>query len=233
MDINSTRVGCFLPCRRGSERIPNKNIKKFSNYDKGLIEIKLKQLLGSKTIGKIYLSTDDQRVIRYAKSLSRDEIVICERTPELCTSKTSTDDLVNHVIDIVKEEHIIWTHVTAPFVTSDLYDRIVRKYFAMIDCGYDSLLTGTPIQSYLWTSNGPINYDRTVEKWPRTQTLSEVYDINSACFISSFQNYIKHEDRIGIKPFIYHLNKVTGLDIDWPEDYELAVFMYESRLGLI
>ena len=35
----------FLPCRKGSQRIKDKNIKKILNFEMGLVEIKLNQLL--------------------------------------------------------------------------------------------------------------------------------------------------------------------------------------------
>ena len=38
-------VKAFLPCRSGSQRVKNKNIKKFHKYKFGLVELKLKQLL--------------------------------------------------------------------------------------------------------------------------------------------------------------------------------------------
>ena len=52
------------------------------------------------------------------------------------------------------------------------------------------------IQTFLWDKEKPINYNRSVEKWPRTQTLPELFEINSGFFINSRENYLKYEDRI-------------------------------------
>ena len=45
----------FLHCRKGSQRIKDKNIKKILNFEMGLVEIKLNKLLKCKYIKKIIL----------------------------------------------------------------------------------------------------------------------------------------------------------------------------------
>ena len=42
-------IDIFLPCRGSSQRIKNKNIKKFSNFKFGLLELKILQLIKIKT----------------------------------------------------------------------------------------------------------------------------------------------------------------------------------------
>ena len=69
-------VKAFLPCRSGSQRVKNKNIKKFHKYKFGLVELKLKQLLKVKEINQIILSTDDLKIIRYARNLRSNKIKI-------------------------------------------------------------------------------------------------------------------------------------------------------------
>lgn len=221
-------VTCFLPCRKGSERVPRKNIKPFADYGHGLIEIKLKQLLSAKKIDEVVLSTNDDEILEYAASLKNNKIRLHKRTDLLSSSSTSTDELIAHAVELIPDSHILWTHVTSPFVTSEDYDVIIEKYFSVLEDGYDSLMTTTLIHGFLWDEQGPINYDRTKEKWPRTQTLSALHEINSAAFISSSESYIRLDDRIGVAPFLYALEKVKSFDIDWAEDFELAEIIARS-----
>ena len=76
--------------------------------------------------------------------------------------------------------------------------------------------------------NGSFNYNRKDEKWPRTQTLKELFEINSGMFISSINNYQKFEDRIGKNPFLMSSKGYTSFDIDWPEDFELGEMIYRK-----
>lgn len=219
------RVNCFLPCRKGSERVPRKNIKPFAGFANGLIEVKLRQLIKAEEIGKIYLSTNDEEILDYAATLSSDKIVLHKRREDLSSSQTSTDDLVAHALELIGDGDILWTHVTSPFVSAASYDAIVARYRQALDEGHDSLMTTSVIHGFIWDEGGPINYDRNIEKWPRTQTLPALHEINSAAFLAPAAIYQSEDDRIGSNPYIYGMDKIEGMDIDWPVDFQIAESM--------
>ncbi len=225
-----SKVTCFLPCRQGSQRVPNKNIKKFSTFEFGLIQIKLQQLQESKCIDEIVLTTNDASILEYAKSLSFTKLRIHRRDDSLASSETSTDQLVSHALELITDGDILWTHVTSPFINSKCYDSIIRAYQAKKQEGFDSLMTVSEIQSFLWKDGAPINYDRKIEKWPRTQTLEPISEINSGVFLASHSIYADINDRVGKTPYLYPLNKLVGFDIDWPEDFIIAECMIEKGL---
>tara|TARA_R110002049_G_scaffold290950_3_gene474615 strand:+ start:1737 stop:2444 length:708 start_codon:yes stop_codon:yes gene_type:complete len=218
----SNKVTAFLPCRKGSERVPRKNIRQFGSFKNGLLEIKLGQLLDCALIETVVLSTNDEDIITYAESLKAPGLVIHQRAEHLCTSMTSTDDLVEHALSLIPSGHILWTHVTSPFVSSKEYEKIVSEYLEALHEGYDSLMTTTQLHAFLWNEAGPLNYDRQVEKWPRTQTLTPVHEVNSAAFLASADVYSRCNDRIGDKPKLLPLGRLTALDIDWEEDFVIA-----------
>ena len=85
-------ITVFLPTRKGSERIKNKNTKKFAGIEGGLTKIKLNQLLKCKLIDKIILSTNDPEMINIGRKTSN-IIEIDERDNYLCRSETKTDEL--------------------------------------------------------------------------------------------------------------------------------------------
>lgn len=224
------KVTCFLPCRAGSQRVLRKNIKPFAGFEYGLIQVKLQQLLASEIIDEVVLTTNDDDIIAYAKSIVTKKLRIHKRVDSLSSSSTSTDQLVAHALELIPEGHILWTHVTSPFVTQKHYDQVVRVYRDQLENGYDSLMTTTAIHSFLWQNEQPMNYDRAIEKWPRTQTLEPIHEVNSAVFITSTEVYKNFDDRIGRRPYLYELDKLTSYDIDWPEDFSVAECMAEKGL---
>lgn len=226
----SDKVVCFLPCRKGSERVPKKNIKPFAGFSHGLIELKLKQLFECELIDKVVLSTNDEVILEYASSLSEDRLILHKRSDHLASSQTSTDDLVAHALSLIPNAHILWTHVTSPFITGSVYSDIISRYFSKIEEGYDSLMTTTLLHAFLWQDGIPINYDRSVEKWPRTQTLTPVHEVNSGAFIAHSEIYKNLDDRIGNKPYLYGMDKIISHDIDWPEDFVIAEALAEKGL---
>lgn len=225
------KVSVFLPCRKGSQRVLNKNTRQFAGFEHGLVEIKIKQLLEVRRIKKIYISSDDDDIIKYVSKIGSQKIILHEREAALSTSNTSTDQLVAHALNLIQEGEILWTHVTSPFLCSAKYDQIIEKYFEILNCGYDSLMTACTIQSFLWSPSGPINYNRDEEKWPRTQTLQPIHEINSGAFMASAKIYQKYSDRIGLKPYLYPLEKVQGFDIDWIDDFRMAQAFVEAGLA--
>ncbi len=216
------KVTCFLPCRKGSQRVIRKNVKPFAGFAFGLIEVKLKQLLSTPNIDEIVLSTNDDDILAYAANIKDERLCIHRRSEYLSNSETSTDDLVSHALELIPSGHILWTHVTSPFINAARYTEIIDAYRKSLIEGYDSLMTTTKIHGFLWQNEKPINYNRQLEKWPRTQTLSPIDEVNSGVFLAPSDIYRKLDDRIGDKPRLYTLDRLTAHDIDWPEDFILA-----------
>lgn len=224
-------VIAFLPCRKGSQRIKNKNTRPFAHHQNGLLEIKLQQLLACDAIDKIIVSTNDESVANICLKLcvqdgTNSRIFIDERPDHLGSSSTSTDEVINYVSKKFIFSHLLWTHVTSPFVDAKDYGRCIEEYFNALQKGYDSLMTVQSLQGFVWSEQSPINYDRQTEKWPRTQTLPKLYEIDSAAFIAPYEVYTKQKDRIGKKPYLLDLNKEVNIDIDWPRQFKLAETLY-------
>ena len=123
------KINVFLPCKKNSTRVKNKNKRKFANVNYGLLKVKIDQLLKCRFINKIYLSTDDKKIINFIKKLNSDLIIVHERVDKkLSTNQTSTQQLIQHASDIIREGHILWTHVTSPLVDSFSYEKIIKAY---------------------------------------------------------------------------------------------------------
>lgn len=220
----------FLPCRKGSQRIPDKNIKPFAGFEYGLIEIKISQLLECSQIDKIILSSNDERIISYAKTINSRKIHIDKRPDWLGANETTTDQLINYVPELISQGDVLWTHVTSPFINAESYNSIINAYYREESNGFDSLMTVKKIQGFLWDKNGAINYNRSQEKWPRTQTLDPIYEIDSGAFIAPIDVYKNKKDRIGVNPFLFVNDNICSVDIDWPEDFIFAEHIFKSRV---
>src|SRR5699024_9222205 len=175
----------------------------FAGYKGGLLELKIKQLLAVEE-APIILSTNDPESLRIAEQFQSPRLHVIKRPEELALSSTPLQELINYVPEVTKAQHIIWTHATSPFVHSELYKAALKSYFKQLSQGFDSLMTATKIQDFIWDAeqNSPVNYDRKKEKWPRTQDLKPLYAINSGIFINSRKNYCTLNDRIGKKPYL-------------------------------
>ena len=140
-----------------------------------------------------------------------------------------TQKLITHAIKVIPDGHILWTHVTSPFVSSRIYDEVIKKYKSSLRKSYDSLMSVTKIKGFIWDDKKSINYNYNKIKWPRTQDIKPLNKINSAIFINSRENYIKYKNRLGKKPFMFELKRYYGLDIDDIEDFYLAEFLFKNK----
>ena len=39
-------------------------------------------------------------------------------------------------------------------------------------------------QKFIWKESEPINYNRNLEKWPKTQTIEPLWEVNSGIFLA-------------------------------------------------
>lgn len=222
--MTSKDITFFIPCRSGSQRIKDKNTRIFAGIQGGLLKIKLDQLLSLNNDIPIVISTDDEKVKDIANTYNDNRIKVLSRPKKLCLSETSVLDLIMYVPTIIHTKHVFWLHVTTPLVSSQIYTRVLNKYVECLDQGYDSLMSVTKYQSFLWDNNKKdiINYDRKRIKYPQTQDLQPLYEINHAFYVMPIKNYFIYKDRIGKNPYLLELSKIESIDIDWEDDFEIA-----------
>lgn len=65
----SEKIAFFLPTRKGSERVKNKNTRPFADIEGGLVENKIKQLLSTKHIDEILFSSMMKCALQLLKNI--------------------------------------------------------------------------------------------------------------------------------------------------------------------
>lgn len=223
----------FIPCRAGSERVKNKNTRPFGGYEAGLLELKLQQLSKVERLETIIVSSNDQIVLDYSADFAakHDARVTPLPRPEVYgTSATSMGEFItDYIAELRRDGVLFWTHVTHPFVTPDIYDAAIDAYEAKLAEGYDCLVSATKLQRFLWRNGKPFNYDNTVEKWPRSQDLEPVFEINHAIYAIPFATMREARDRVGTKPYFFEMDESAAMDIDWEEQFHLMNEIANAR----
>ena len=216
----------FLPCRRGSERLRDKNRRPFGCLHNGLIELKLAQLQQAQRVDRVIVSTDDPWVYANADG----NVHTHWRDPLLCQNSTSTDDLIPHAVELIPSGDILWTHCTSPFVTGAMYDAMIDAYYAAST--NDSLMAVHRVHGFYWQDGKPLNYSGAADKWPRTQTLEPVFKVTSGAFIANADIY-RQGDRIGRCPQLFEVSEVAALDVDTMQDFTLAEHLYVTGFAAV
>lgn len=229
--MSNNKVAFYLPTRKGSERVKNKNTKPFAGIEGGLVENKVKQLLETKLIDEIIFSSNDETCISVAEKYKDSRLKIIERPNELCLSTTNLQDLICYVPTVTDADHILWGHVTTPLCGADQYDTGIKLYLEKLNEGYDSLVGVTELKNFLLNKEGKLINNTTDIPWPRTQDLEALYPINHTMFLAKREVYTEQKNRIGKKPFLFIMDEMHSFDIDWPDDFLIAEIMYKNLYG--
>ena len=218
-------ISVFIPIRKGSKRVKNKNFKKLPNFKNGLTEIKVKQLkkfrLFSKKLKQEFeyvVSTDSEKILKILKNYPW--IKAYKRKKSLSTDD-SLQKLIKHVPQICKGDYILWTHVTSPFFDHKDYFFFIKNFFKKIKKNNSkSAFSADKMQKFIfredkkWVSH---NYNK--KKWPRTQDLLNTYILNSAALIAKRSIYIKYADRLCRNPLPIICGAKSGFDVDDLNDF--------------
>ena len=238
--LNKDKITAIIPCRAGSERVKHKNTRPFAGFSNGLIELKLRQLASVEEIDEIIISSNDPVVLDFSRNYARDHdsrIEVIERPNELGASSTPMSAFIRYMSTLRESGTMLMLLVTHPFLSSKEIKSVIKSYREAQDRGHDSLTTVTRLQKFIWNNNGPYNYDRTKEKWPRSQDLEPLFEINHAAYLIPFDVMRAVDDRIGEKVFLCDLPEMVTMDIDWEEEFhmleEIALARQHKGVSLI
>lgn len=137
----------IIPARKGSKRLPGKNIKLL--LGKPMIEYTIEAAIKSKHIDRIIISTDIEEVESLKEKYSN--IIFDKRPPEYAIDTTTAQEVVNYLVQKydLKNDNIVWLQPTSPTRTSDEIDKAI-KWFEI--GGFETLVTVrflSPFQLFL------------------------------------------------------------------------------------
>lgn len=216
------KVKALIPARSGSQRVKNKNIRKFASSS--LLEIKINQLKRIKNIDGIIVNSNDDAILEIAKKLGCETV---KRDDYFASNTVSMSDVYVNMAQNFDGDVIVYTNATNPLLKDSTIEKAIET-FKSFNGKYDSLNTAHLIKEFLFKDGRPINYD--LKKMPRSQDLPDIYAINFAVSVITKENMIKMRNVVGSKPYIYGIDEVEATDIDNPIDFEFAEYIYKKYI---
>ena len=208
----------LIPIKLGSKRVPGKNIKPF--YDgTPLIAFIQNACLEAKNIDDVYIYCSDEAVIPYVlpgvKYLKRPEF--------LDGDNINANDIIREFMKTVDADIYVNAHTTSPFAKPETIEECVYK---VASGEYDSAFCAEALRTFMWEDGKPINFDP--DNFPRTQDLPLIYGETSIAYVFTKESFLKHNRRLGSHPFVKEVSKIEAIDIDYPEDFEIANAIYKE-----
>lgn len=218
----SKKLSAIIAVRKGSKRVPDKNIRSFANSN--LLEVKIKQLLRTKGINNIYVSTDCPKMLSIASAY---QVKTDFRDPHYASDEIPMNQVYEYLAHLVEDEHVLFVHVTSPLLSDQSLQSCIETYVTLPE-DYDSLASVHALQEYIWCNGQPINYDP--DRHPRSQDLPNYYALNFAVNLISKKSMIDRKNIVGKKFYPFFLKDEESIDVDTMLDFKIAEFIYNERL---
>jgi CMP-N-acetylneuraminic acid synthetase len=205
------RIVAIMPIKLNNERCPGKNTRMLG--EKPLLQYVLDSLKKTKLCDSINVYCSDEAVVPYLP----DGVDFIKRPTVLDLPKSNFTQIFETFISEVDADIYVYAHATAPFITVETMTECID---AVKSDKYDSAFCAVKLQDYLWQKGEPMNFD--ASNMPRTQDLEPIYQETSGVYAFTKEVFQKYRRRIGIKPFIKEVSFKEAVDIDNPEDFDLA-----------
>jgi len=228
------RSVALIPARGGSKRLPRKNILPFMG--KPMIAHSIAAARDTGLFTRIVVSTEDSEIATIAKEYGAE---IALRSPELATDKATVRAVAQNFLQSelqagIPYELLCVLYATAPFRTADdikavhaLIERDVCHH-ALAVCAYEQ----APHQALKLTSDkGDLS-----PMWPelvaeRADSLPTLLVDNGSTYCVMTEDFMKDQNFYAPAMRGHIMPRWKSVDMDTPEDFELAQFFAEKHKG--
>lgn len=222
-----------IPARGGSKRIPRKNIKLFCG--KPMLAWSIEAARESRCFDQIVVSTDDEEIAGVARDCGAD--VPFKRPIELSDDYTGTIPVVAHAVKTVQSQGVspnavCCIYATAPFLQGGDLNQGLRE---LEQTGADYAFSVTRYEFPIQRAIRIADSGRVAMFYPehfntRSQDLEEAYHDAAQFYWGRADAWLSgkiifSQDAI---PVILPHHRVQ--DIDNPEDWERAEWMFKSMI---
>tara|TARA_Y100000768_G_scaffold302319_1_gene236188 strand:- start:25841 stop:26515 length:675 start_codon:yes stop_codon:yes gene_type:complete len=219
----------IIPARGGSKRLKKKNIIEF--HGAPIISYTINSALKSNCFDRIVISTDDQEIYDIS-SKYHDDVVF--RPKKLATDKSTVNDVCYNFLKCELKKNIKYNFLTVLYPTAPM--RTSKDIKGTLDKltieRYTSSLAVTtfshPVHQAFIIRNG-----QSKKLFPKLFNLREskvpnYYVDNGSTYSVNVKSFIKTKNIITKKPGLYIMPPERSIDIDTPNQLEMARYFYKK-----
>jgi CMP-N-acetylneuraminic acid synthetase/regulator of RNase E activity RraA len=209
------KVVAFLPAKGTSNRIESKNMKLLDG--KPLFHYTLEKLTECDFIDEVYLDSEAEEIFNSASEI---EFIRMKRDPKYANNKTDGHLLFYNEARQVNADIYIQILCTSPFIRKETIKKgvdILKNHPE-----YDSVVLIKRDKQYIWDENGP-KYDK--NHIPNSIDLDDTIIETMGMYITRKEVALEDKKRIGSKPYLLEALPIEAVDVNYPDDFELAEFI--------
>ena len=208
----------IIAARKKSIRIKNKNLEKLGK--KKLIEYTFSSAKKSKKLDKIFLSTDDTKIIKLAKRYNIKAPFL--RPSSISTSKTKMETVVLHSLKFYKKKYnilpknFVILQPTSPFRTQKDIDNSINKYKKLKSKSLVSVSKPlNPVEEIFIISKRKLG--KNLKKFKNNSLF-----LNGSIYIRNTREFLKQGILISKNSNYFVTKKINSIDINDKMDLSFA-----------
>jgi regulator of RNase E activity RraA/CMP-N-acetylneuraminic acid synthetase len=206
------RVAAFLPAKGNSDRIENKNLRLLDG--KPLFLHTLEKLMACPFIDEVFLDTESDAMIELARDTG---CSVMRRDPTLASNRTDGNRLFVNEVMHTDADIVVQALCTSPFIEISTIEKAVAMLLG--DHNYDSAVLVRKERLYQW-ANGRPAYD--IDHIPNSSTLPDTVIETMGLYAMRSEAARRLGRRIGDAPLLLEASPLEAVDVNWPEDLDLA-----------
>jgi CMP-N-acetylneuraminic acid synthetase len=230
--INGKSVLAIIPARAGSKRIPNKNIKDFSG--KPLIVHTIGHALAASYIDRVIVDTDSEEIAKIARENGAEVPFI--RPAELAQDTSQAIDNIIYTLNKLKEEegydptHVFILQTTSPLREVEDIDKcwdLIQRSNAttvLTVCSTHPRLYHLTEDNDIVLVNSTEAASTNIQDWPSGYILNGCF-----VYIIKTKALLKERRVVTEKTKAVVCDKWRSVDLDTPEDWEVAELLYQNK----
>ncbi len=220
----------FVPARKGSEGVPNKNLRTLEG--KTLVARAVETLRAAGRIERVILSTDHEAIAQEGRKAGAEVPFL--RPPELATAASPVLSALQHALGFLQKQgreidRFVMIQPSSPFVTTASVEAALERA---------QRLQAPLLQSVCTVKEHPYWVRVAAEEklYPfhtafgslRRQDLPELFILNGA--INIYATETIESGRLPAFPCYFTISRIEGIDIDDETDWKIARALAEAGL---
>ena len=216
----------FIPARKGSKSIKNKNLKLINN--KSLVELTINQAKKSKLFKKIILSSDSRTIINLG---NKKKILTILRPKRISSDKSLTEAALFHAVNYLYLRKINFENIIIMQPTSPLRKLNTLKKFLKICLNkkFTHALTVSKLDHNISVKNKKNIFIPIVNKnIRRRQDRKSFFYENGLIYFLKTKNFLKNKKIYSSKWKYIETELYESLDINNLNDLKIARLLYNK-----
>ena len=174
------------------------------------------------SIDETYIYCSDDRIQEYIVP----GVKFLKRPKYLDEDNINGNDLMREFKKQIKADIYVNANTTSPFSNPETIQECIDQ---VMTGNYDCAFCVESIRTFVWKDNKPLNFDPS--HFPRTQDLPKMVGETSICYVFTNESFDKMGRRLGERPYFKEVGKIEAIDIDYPEDFEIANAIYKEVIN--